>query len=270
MLSRITRPARHRVVAALCAISPTYRAAKKYDAETRFWRSMLSELKAWYVDGTLPDYWGVPTPATEQRVDVDDDWVVNAILTLHAMRPTYTEELQIPIEKFKGQRVLEVGCGPLVPILQFIDCERHGLDPLIDRYKEIGFPLGKFDIRCVNAYAESIPYPDVYFDAVVSVNALDHVDDFERVSAEMQRVLKPGGRIYINVEYHKPTVTEPVVLNDKRIVSAFQGCDLQAKTRRTGREMFEDMVKRFGLIETDRTRSCFRQAMFVAWHGRRN
>jgi ubiquinone/menaquinone biosynthesis C-methylase UbiE len=53
-----------------------------------------------------------------------------------------------------------------------------------------------------------MPYPDAYFDAVISVNALDHVDDFERVASEMQRVLRKGGGIYFEVECHAPAVTE--------------------------------------------------------------
>jgi hypothetical protein len=44
------------------------------------------------------------------------------------MSPSYHVELQLDADAFAGKRVLEIGCGPLVPILQFDDCERHGVD----------------------------------------------------------------------------------------------------------------------------------------------
>jgi 2-polyprenyl-6-hydroxyphenyl methylase/3-demethylubiquinone-9 3-methyltransferase len=40
---------------------------------------------------------------------------------------------------------------------------------------------------------EDLPYPDADFDAVVCVDVLEHVQDLDRVLAEVTRVLKPGG-----------------------------------------------------------------------------
>lgn len=45
--------------------------------------------------------------------------------------------------------------------------------------------------------AEQLPYSDNFFDAVVSFHAIEHVQDVDRVVQEMFRVLKPGGRVYI-------------------------------------------------------------------------
>jgi ubiquinone/menaquinone biosynthesis C-methylase UbiE len=43
--------------------------------------------------------------------------------------------------------------------------------------------------------AGQIPFPDAYFDVVCSLNSLDHVDDFDKVAAEIIRVLAPGCQI---------------------------------------------------------------------------
>jgi ubiquinone/menaquinone biosynthesis C-methylase UbiE len=39
----------------------------------------------------------------------------------------------------------------------------------------------------------SIPYPDQFFDTVISVYVVHHIKDQSAVLAEMNRVLKPGG-----------------------------------------------------------------------------
>jgi SAM-dependent methyltransferase len=251
----------------LRTVSPHWRRKQKYEAEMAFWRDMHRELYEWW-EGSRADYWGVPQPALTERV-VGSSWLASAILTLHAMRPTYWEELRLPVKHFAGQRILEIGCGPLIPCLQFAGCERHGLDPLIDLYRAAGFPLTDFDAILVNGYAEAIPYPDHYFDSVISVNALDHVDDFERAAAEMTRVTKPDGGLYIEVEYHAPTTTEPVVLTDERVQSAFSAFHMTPIVARTGRQMFAALTSRFRLCTTERTIAAFRDTRFVTWHGRK-
>lgn len=73
----------------------------------------------------------------------------------------------------------------------------------------------------INAIRESMSYVDSYFDAVISVNALDHVDDFRQVASEIYRAVKVGGKIFFEVEYHAPTVNEPQHLNDATVIDSF-------------------------------------------------
>jgi ubiquinone/menaquinone biosynthesis C-methylase UbiE len=245
-------------------VSPSYRSRKKYEAELAYWRDELEHLKAWFQDGTQ-DWWGIRAPDQRQRVNVSELWVVNAVMTMHTLRPSYTEELLLERDHFRGKRVLEVGSGPLAPILQFTECIRHCIDPLVNVYMDAGWPLFEYNAKFVNCGGESLPYPSEYFDAVISVNALDHVDDFERVALEMQRVLKRGGGVYFEVEYHAPTVTEPITLTDARVTQAFPDCDLETKANRTGLEMFESLVRRFDLLPNQFER--FDAQRFVTWHG---
>ena len=49
------------------------------------------------------------------------------------------------------------------------------------------------EIRYDVGVGEDLPYPDLSFDIVVSVDVLEHVMDLEKVVREVRRVLRPGG-----------------------------------------------------------------------------
>jgi len=241
---------RKRAQEMLRRVSPSYRIKRKHEAELAYWQSGLQNLEDWFAKGANLRI-GLPPPTPEQKLNVSDSWVVNAVMSLHSLRPHYTERLRIERDHFRGQRVLEVGCGPLAPILQFTGCARHCADPLVGAYLAAGWPLYDYDAKFVSTRGESLPYREGYFDAVISVNALDHVDDFEQTAREMERVVRPGGRIYFDVEYHEPTVTEPLKLDDARVRMAFSRCELTAVISRSGKELYEALVKRFDLLPFD-------------------
>jgi SAM-dependent methyltransferase len=248
-------------------VTPARVARVKYDAELAYWRGELRNLSSWFEEGRA-DWWGVPPPTIDQRVTRSDVWASNAVQTLHQMRPTYLEELQLSADAFEGQRVLEVGCGPLVPALQFTGCERHAVDPLVDQYVEAGWPLYDYDATVIKAFGERLPYPDDYFDAVIAVNSLDHVDDFPRVASEMQRVLRPEGRVCFEVEYHAATVTEPLELDDGKIRAAFASCELEKVLERDGGELYDALARRFSLVTTKFRDIHSGSELFTTWHGK--
>jgi ubiquinone/menaquinone biosynthesis C-methylase UbiE len=123
-----------------------------------------------------------------------------------------TKPFDLGPEAYRGKRVLDVGCGPRGS-LEWCEmaAERVGLDPLADSYRKLGIERHAMTYCC--APAEAIPFPDEHFDVVVCINALDHVDDVERATAEMCRVLVPGGLLLLIVEIHpRPTIAEPHAL----------------------------------------------------------
>ncbi len=98
-----------------------------------------------------------------------------------------------------GNRVLDIACGSgtvaLVAARRY--CEVTGLDyvpALIDRAKrraeaddlEVEFQVGD---------AQNLPFPDAYFDHVLSVYGVQFAPDQERAAREMLRVCRSGGRI---------------------------------------------------------------------------
>lgn len=99
-----------------------------------------------------------------------------------------------------GARVLDVGCGTgqlLESIRRRAPCARlHGVDlsrAMLDRAHE------RLPGAClVQARAESLPWPDGSFDVVVSTSVFHFIRHPLAALREMQRVLRPGGRLTIS------------------------------------------------------------------------
>lgn len=56
---------------------------------------------------------------------------------------------------------------------------------------------GKSGLTTVCTYAEKLPFKDAYFDRVLMVDALHHVNNHTDTVRELWRVLKPGGILVI-------------------------------------------------------------------------
>lgn len=88
--------------------------------------------------------------------------------------------------------VLDVGCGrtfPMAALLGQATANIHGIDPEADL--EDAGNNGPATIKKGSVYA--IPYPDQYFDVVISQSVLEHLDNPLLAFREIARVLKPGG-----------------------------------------------------------------------------
>jgi SAM-dependent methyltransferase len=153
----------------------------KHRSEFRFWRWWLSE------NGHVGNSW---------------------------YEPLYTDVYGLTTEDFKDKRILDIGCGPCGSLeWANMAARRVGLDPLARKYQQL---VGqKHKMEYVTAPSERIPFPDAYFDVLSCLNALDHVDDFDTTVREIKRVVKRGGLFLLSVEIdHRPTATEPIVIND--------------------------------------------------------
>jgi len=121
----------------------------------------------------------------------------------------FTAQFGLEPSFFAGKRVLDVGCGPRGS-LEWCDgaAQRVGLDPLADRYRELG--IDAHAMTYVHAPAERMPFADGAFDVVATLNSLDHVDDVGQALDEITRVAAPGATWLLTVEVgHEPTATEP-------------------------------------------------------------
>ena len=69
-------------------------------------------------------------------------------------------------------------------------------------------------MRYVAGGAERIPFANGFFDVACSINSLDHVDDLDRVIAEIIRIVSPQGYFLLLTDIHRhPTVLEPAAFS---------------------------------------------------------
>lgn len=101
----------------------------------------------------------------------------------------------------KSVDIAEVGAGPINTIgneWPGVDVRVWASDVLQQEYEKLwqehkAIPV--VDVSCEDM--EKLTYPDEYFDIVHCVNALDHTKDAQKALAELERVCKPGGWIYL-------------------------------------------------------------------------
>lgn len=195
---------------------------EKYNSELDFWKTTLDNYLLWY-QGDIKSLYGESCPKPSQKVKGHTE-LDSAVLTWEHIhqRKKYSEDLHLKSNAFKGMILLDVGSGPHPSALTFEDCQVYCLDPLLSGYIKVGFPI-HYDPRAhfVSGYSENMPFKSNFFDAVISVNAIDHVDDFEATAAEIKRVLKPKGKLRLHVHYHPATRHEPLELTDQRLLAAF-------------------------------------------------
>jgi len=117
---------------------------------------------------------------------------------LNPVRVGFLErELRAHISTLERLQVLDVGCGGglLAEELARRGCAVTGVDPSRDslevaRAHAAGSEL---TIEYVPGVAETLPFADGQFDAVVCCDVLEHVDDVSAAVKEAARVLRPGG-----------------------------------------------------------------------------
>ncbi|MDP2919715.1 MAG: class I SAM-dependent methyltransferase [Dehalococcoidia bacterium] len=104
------------------------------------------------------------------------------------------------------RRVLDLGCGAGRHVIYLAQkgYEVYGLDSSAEGLKMAGELLAETNLTAELASAsmyKPLPYPDSFFDALVCTKALNHgaIESIRRAIREMERVLKPGGILFLVV-----------------------------------------------------------------------
>lgn len=126
--------------------------------------------------------------------------------------PEYVDQIipMVVADLGGGGRVLDLGCGEgqIARALAATGCAVVGVDPtpgqIAGAVNRSDGPEGAEGSATATAWssphyaraqAESLPFADRSFDAVVVALVLEHLDDLDGVLAEIARVLGPGGRL---------------------------------------------------------------------------
>jgi arsenite methyltransferase len=104
-----------------------------------------------------------------------------------------------------GQTVLDLGCGAGTDLLiaaQMVGPQGRaiGVDmtpAMLDRARRSATKMGLAHVELHTALIEALPLPDASVDVVISNGVIDLVPDKDAVFAEIDRVLRPGGRLQV-------------------------------------------------------------------------
>ena len=107
---------------------------------------------------------------------------------------------------FPGQRVLEIGPGLGTDHARFArsGARMFAVD-LTSRHLELTrqrFRLEGLVTRLAHGDAEDLPFRDGAFDGVYAFGVVHHTPDMTRAIAEINRILRPGGRAVVGL-YHR-------------------------------------------------------------------
>jgi ubiquinone/menaquinone biosynthesis C-methylase UbiE len=110
----------------------------------------------------------------------------------------------LPDANSRGQRLLEIGLGygTVSQLLASRGFDYQGLDiaagPVdMVRYRLAHLRLDDPESRVRVGSALEIPHEDESFDHLVTIGCLHHTGDLPRAVAEVERVLRPGGRALV-------------------------------------------------------------------------
>jgi SAM-dependent methyltransferase len=132
-----------------------------------------------------PEFSRVPDASVASFAGVANHWALGAIAP--------------------GSVVLDLGCGAGTDLLIAAQMTGRagraiGVDmtpPILEHVRSSAAAMGLENVEVHQALAESLPLDDESADVVISNGVIDLIPDKDAVFTEIDRVLKPGGRLQI-------------------------------------------------------------------------
>jgi arsenite methyltransferase len=136
---------------------------------------------------------------------VFDESLVDQLETLYHRRDILRRRalVRAAMSAQPGERILDVGCGPGFYVAELLEQVGAGGSVVgVDASPQMLAVAAK---RCAGhanvefreAAATSLPVDDASFDAALAVQVLEYVDDVPAALAQMQRAVRPGGRVVV-------------------------------------------------------------------------
>ncbi len=148
----------------------------------------------------------------------------------------------------RGLRVLDYGCGSgTLGMYQSscgaqiwaFDLSREAIEAANEAAARYGLPA-----RFEQMDAESLRYEDNFFDLVIGFGVLHHVIKYPRASAELHRVIKPGGRAV----FHESLWDNPLI----NLVRRFTMTDAEAGDAALTERGVQEFCKGFSQVQLEK------------------
>jgi SAM-dependent methyltransferase len=108
-------------------------------------------------------------------------------------RGQYQELIQQHV--FHGARMLDAGCGRDLEFSREFSGKVQVVGVDLEEKLETRNQQSPYALR---GNLETLPFPDNYFDLIISRSVIEHLSDPARVFREFSRVLKPGGKVILS------------------------------------------------------------------------
>jgi SAM-dependent methyltransferase len=169
----------------------------------------------------------------------------------------YFRDIADYMKGVKGLQVLDYGCGRGEMAMEClengaakvcgIDISQVYIEDCRQKAAAAGFEPERCDFRVMDAH--KLEFPDNSFDLVAGFGILHHLDP-DIALGEIQRVLRPGGRVIM----HEPLADNPLLKLFRRLTPRartederpFTGADLRRLTQRPGWKL---EMRYCGLVE---------------------
>ncbi len=141
------------------------------------------------------------------------------------------------IKKTNHYRILDAACGVYHPMkfklaegqYDVYACDIQGVDfqEAHDLMKTFGYELDRdlfSKIQCSIQDIVNLSYPDNFFDAVVCISVLEHIESetiISKILREFSRVLTHDGRLYLTCDYPQisPEILEHLCLREQLAIT---------------------------------------------------
>ena len=155
----------------------------------------------------------------------------------------------------KGERALDIGCGPGVMVDQLTKkgFQFYGVDISENMIEECKKRFGHMETAHFSVgRAEALEFPNSFFDVVICMGVVEYLDDDVPAVKEIFRVLKPGGHAVITLPnrlspyrlWHKVVCNRRLVDFAKRFMGRR---DPTLVHREYTEEKYRDLLADFGL-----------------------
>jgi arsenite methyltransferase len=148
------------------------------------------------------------------EADITNRDFISAVDELPLWSAPFGLKLLDTIELKKGVTALDLGCGfgfPLIELAQRLGstCKVYGLDPWEIALERAQHKIKAYDIKnveIVHGCGEEMPFPEAFFDLIVSNNGINNVADLQQTIRECYRVCKQGAQMVVTLNLEETMI----------------------------------------------------------------